>query len=355
MKIVAYSHHPPVFSAHSGMNPLADALGAQTVLYQQTWQALQKRSWRLGQAIRQAGMRYYGSEWNALIPWLDECRLARQTPSGVDVAHFIWGEFASPRHPAWFRKRAQRLIGTFHASARKLPLVLGDRYRALEHFDGITLMSESQRPFFMERGVPEDQIRVILHGVDTDYFQPPTVRQPRREALRGLMVGKTERDHALMKAVLDRLPEGVLDMTILTAKEQRTYYYGGQAPHTVFPDHLSDQGLLDAYQQADLLVMPMIDCTANNAVLEAMACGTPVMVNRVGGIEEYVDPSCNVVLEEHTVEGWVDQIIDCHRERERLEQQREMVRQWAEGFAWDIMAEQYLQFYKDLGAKSAHG
>jgi glycosyltransferase involved in cell wall biosynthesis len=355
VKIIAYSHHPDVFSAHSGMNPLVRALGGNLVRYYQSWLWVQQRWWSMGNRLKWWGDGYYGSGWNALLPHWSERVMAWQTPSNADVAHFIWAEFASPSRPEWFRRKARCLVGTFHATARKLPSVVREGYRGLDAFDGITLMSATQRAFFLERGVPEERMRVILHGVDTDYFRPATIRQPRSAALRGLLVGSTERDHAMMKQVLDRLPDGVMEMTILTSSEQRELYYGADTPHADFPGHLSDAALLQAYQQADLLVMPMIDCTANNAVLEAMACGTPVMVNRVGGIEEYVDPSCNVVLEEHTVEGWVDQIIDCHRERERLEQQREMVRQWAEGFAWDIMAEQYLQFYKDLGAKSAHG
>lgn len=352
MKITAYSHHPRVFSAHSGMNPLASAVGANTLLYEQTWQLLQHRSWRFGQWVRDAGIRHFGSQWNALVPYWSEWQLARQTSMGHDIAHFIWAEFASPRHPAWFRAKAKKLVGTFHASARKLPMVLDDDYRALMYFDGITLMSSAQRPFFLERGVPEDRMRVILHGVDTRYFCPPMARKDRGKALRGLMVGSTERDHAMMKAVLDKLPAGVLEMTILTAAEQRTYYYHDAAPHTSFPTHLSDTDLLEAYQQADLLVMPMIDCTANNAVMESMACGTPVMVNRVGGIAEYVDPACNIVIDHHAVDNWIEHLIRWNQKRDELEAMRDATRSWAVTFDWNIIAGQYLDFYREVLAVS---
>ncbi len=348
MKIYAYSHHPPVFSAHSGMNPLARALGAETILYYQTWQWVQDRWWRAGHRLKWWGDAHFGSGWNALLPYWGEWRLAMQTRAGTDVAHFIWAEFASPRHPDWFRRKARRLVGTFHASARKLPGVVREGYRALEAFDAITLMSAAQQPFFLERGIPGDRMRVILHGVDTAHFQPPALRKPREAVLKGLMVGSTERDHAMMKQILDRLPDGVVEMTILTARQQREHYYGNGAPHAVFPDHMSDAALLEAYQQADLLVMPMIDCTANNAVLESMACGTPVMVNRVGGIPEYVDAGCNVILDEHAVDTWVEQLMFWQQNRDALEAMRAGARAWAEHFDWKKIASAYVKFYHEI-------
>jgi glycosyltransferase involved in cell wall biosynthesis len=330
------------------MRPLAEALGAEVVLYNDGWQRWgQRRSWRLGMWMRQLSRWWYGSQWMYLLPIHDEWRLRKAMPRACDIAHFLFGEFAAPRYDRPFRDRAKAVVGTFHASARRLPVVL-KAYRCFGSFDAITLMSESQRPFFLEQGISPEALRVILHGVDSHYFVPPIAREPRSSALRGLLVGSTERDHAMMNKILRALPKGVLDLTILTAGEQRSYYYGNDVPHARFPQHLNDADLLQAYQQADVLVMPMLDCTANNAVLESMACGTPVMVNRVGGIPEYVDPRCNVVIEEHTVDAWVDRLLYWREHRDELEAMRDQVRNWAEPFDWGCVAPKYVDLYNEL-------
>ena len=343
--VTAFVHHPPTYNHRSGMYPLAEALGARTVFYTDRWRQIQRHSWRLGAWARRQAVSWYGSQWTYLLPLLDEWRMA-QRMARCDVAHFLFGEFAAPRHAHGFRKKARALVGTFHASARRLPNVLKG-YRCLATFDAVTLMSETQRPYFEKQGVPADKLTVILHGVDTGYFTPALNRSARpEEPLRGLLVGSTERDHEMMNNILHRLPDGILDLTILTATEQRQYYYPKNVPHATFPEHMDDASLLEAYRAADLLIMPMLDCTANNAVLEAMACGTPVMANRIGGIPEYVDSSCNVVLDEHSADAWVDLLVYWYERRDQLEAMRPRVRQWAERFDWAKVAPRYLAAYE---------
>lgn len=348
MKVTAFLHHPPGFSVHSGMYPLVDALGATPVYYRETWRRVQDCFWKPGYQLKWWGDSYYRSGWNALLPFVDECRLALNAPRGADVAHFIWSEFASPSRAGWFRKKAKKLVGTFHASARKLPEVIRAGYRALEFFDGITLMSETQKPFFLDRGYPEEKIRVFLHGVNTSYYCPASRLETDPGApLQGLLVGSTERDHAFVAEVLRALPKGVLELTVLTNAHQRELYYG-DAPGARFPGHLNDRELLACYQQADLLVMPMLDCTANNAVLESMACGTPVMVNRVGGISEYVEPGCNMITNDKNVNDWVARLVAMKQDKAALESRRDAVRAWAEGFDWSLKARAYKEFYAEL-------
>lgn len=336
--ICAILHAPGGFASRSGMLPLADALGARTLLYDFTWQRLQKRSWTLGHNLRRFGNAYYGSGWNALVPFRDERRLAREfSKHPAKVTHFMWGEFASPRNSTPFRSPGGLVVGTFHCSARRQQDVIFPRFR-LNVFDLITLMSKTQEPFFLERGVPADRITTILHGVDSTYFTPAE-RIPRKDTLRLLLVGKTERDHEFASEVMRRVSPDVAELQLVTAGEYHEAYKEIRSVN-ILP-HLPDAQLRRRYQMADLLFMPMLDCTANNAILEAMACGTPVMANRVGGIAEYVDADCNVLMDEKRVDEWVDQILYLSRQREVLERKRPAVRAWAERFDWSHIAQQY--------------
>jgi glycosyltransferase involved in cell wall biosynthesis len=143
-----------------------------------------------------------------------------------------------------------------------------------------------------------------------------------------------------------RLPADAVQLTVVTSAEQQTHYRG--VPGCLLPGSLSDEALLRAYRQADVLAIPLMDCTANNVVLESMACGTPVMVNRVGGIPEYVNEACNVVLDGKREDEWVARLTALSRDRAALAALRPRVRTWAESFAWPLIAAQFRALYREM-------
>lgn len=343
-------HHPGDFAGRSGMYPLAEALGASPIYYEATWQHIARKSWSLGNWLRRYGCAYYGSQWNSLLPLWGEYKLARRIEKRGGIVHFLWAEFAGPRHPAWLRKKKHLLVGTFHASARRQPVVL-QNCRTFASYDAITLMSRSQAPYLLEAGVPEDRLHVFLHGVDIQWYCPaPRADNSDERPLKAILIGSTERDHEFMADVMRKIPENIMHLEVCTPAEQQVHYRGVHGV-TIMP-FLRDADLLAWYRQADLLVMPMVDCTANNAVLESMACGTPVMVNRVGGIPEYVDTSCNMVMDDKNIAEWVDRIVGLAENRAYLESLRPQVRSWAETFDWNVRAKPYMKLFRTLLGRS---
>ncbi|MCB1102654.1 MAG: glycosyltransferase family 4 protein, partial [Kiritimatiellae bacterium] len=204
-----------------------------------------------------------------------------------------------------------------------------------------------QKSYFIEQGIPEERIAVILHGMDSSYFHPAEQRTGEPgEPLRGFMIGVTERDHAFLAEVCRALPPGLLNLSVATSRDQQVHYQGLSGV-TLLP-RLDDPGLLRTYQQSDLLLMPVMDCTANNSILESMACGTPVMTNRIGGVPEYVPDECNVVMPDKTLTDWVDRIQKLATNRDQLEAMRPRVRAWAQSLDWHTVAGHYISFYEEL-------
>ncbi len=344
VSIYAIVTKPAGFSRRSGLFPLTESLGARPCLYRKWWPRVLRVSWRAGHILRVWGQRWYHSEWNALVPILHDVWLRQVIPGGRSIAHFLFAEFAAPRNAAPLRRRGAIVVGTFHASVRRQEQVHGSY--PLENFDWITVVSKSQLSFFTSRGYPEERLRVTYHGVDTDYFRPLPERVPSSDKrLHLLLVGSTERDHPFMASVCRKLPAKDFEVTILTSKGQHGQYAGIDSVR--MPGHLADEGLLRAYQKADILVMPMLDCTANNAILEAMACGTPVMANRVGGIPEYVSEECNFLIEDKNVDDWVARLDAIRCDPGSLESLRPRVRSWAERFAWPVVAESFREVYSE--------
>ena len=338
-------HQPPSFARRSGFPALLEHIHARDLDFDMTWQKLEAKSWRLGHALRQWGIRHYGSQWNALVPYLDEWRLSGHVSEREGaVIHFIWGEFASPRHPRWFRKKGNRLVATFHCSIRRLPAVLRD-FRCWDSFDAWSCTSRTQLPFFLEHGVRPEDIRVVPLGVDTDYFTPdPAWRAQDEGPLRAIMVGKTERDHEFLVEVMKALPPGCVELSVCTHASYHALY--GSAPGVKILPHIPDSQLLCEYQTAELMIMPFLDCTTNDAIMESMACGTPVMTNSIGGVPEYVRTDCNVVMDGKNVADWANRLVDLKQNRAALHAMRGPTRAWAETFGWNLVASEYLDLYE---------
>ena len=338
-------HHPPGFARRSGFAQLLEVSQARLLDYQITWERLQKRSWTLGHRLYQWGVRHYGSEWNALVPYWDELRLSRGVrESRGAVVHFLFADFASPRHAGWFRRAGNRVVGTFHCSLRRLPKVLG-RFTCWPSFDALSVTSRTMLPFFQEQGFRADQLHVVRLGVDADHFRPdPGWTPPPGGPLRAILIGKTERDHEFVAEVLRRCRPGTVELKVCTHPSYHPVYR--DVPGAVVLPYVPDEELLRLNQQAELMIMPFLDCTSNDALLEAMACGTPVLTNRIGGIPEYVDEACNHVLEtDRTAADWADYLHALHAGRERLWAARPAVRAWAETFSWPRVLADYHALY----------
>lgn len=342
--IFTVTHQPMTFAARTAFPPLIEALHARPVYYRQIWEQVQKKSWTLGYLLRKAGNLYYGSSWNALVPFFSELSLlAKIDFNNRSVVHWLWGDFARPSIPKLFKKNNSILIGTYHSSVRRQPSVLF-RPSAFRVFDGITVVSEKQIPYFLEHGVSPERIRTILLGVDTEYFCPLKKRNIDDGPIRAVMVGNTERDHEFMSSVLKKIPNGIVHLSICTSQVYH-HFYDHVSNCTVCP-RLSDQDLLALYQNAELLIMPMIDCTANDVILESMACGTPLMINKVGGVSEYVDPSCGYLMEDKDIDNWIDQLRFLQKNKNVMESIRPEVRKCAAKFDWNKIANEYMDFYK---------
>lgn len=155
-------------------------------------------------------------------------------------------------------------------------------------------------------GVPESRIRLICNGVDTQRFRPGAIRAgvlpsgfAGEDSLVIGTVGRLEtvKDQlTLVKAFVElvrSLPEGerlrlvLVGEGSLRAAIEALLAESGLARQVWLAGARDDVPALMA--ALDLFVLPSLAEGISNTVLEAMACGLPVVATRVGGNAELVE------------------------------------------------------------------
>jgi glycosyltransferase involved in cell wall biosynthesis len=164
-------------------------------------------------------------------------------------------------------------------------------------FGGIICLAEDQAEFF--RSACQTPVHLIRHGVRHDFFRPP-VEFTERKGNRLLFVGQWLRDfETLANAMLliwSSNPNIKLDCVVPRfARDSVHLRQLAMDKRVSWHSDLPDVKLRRLYQEADLLFLPVLDAVANNAVLEALASGLPVVSTQVGGMVNYL-PTCAGLL-----------------------------------------------------------
>jgi glycosyltransferase involved in cell wall biosynthesis len=146
----------------------------------------------------------------------------------------------------------------------------------------------------VQREVPDANVVEHHPGIDLSRYVPALRRE--RERPRVLFVGGrfAEKGGEDLLAALGELLGREVDLDLVTPADVqerpgvRVHRFGA-----------SDPELLDLYQQADVLALPTHGDTNPWVLLEAMACGTPVVSTPVGGISDMLEGGRAGVLVPH--------------------------------------------------------
>lgn len=223
--------------------------------------------------------------------------------------------------------------------------------------DGLLAVSAALKDVMISLGMPRDKIRVHHTGVDLERFKPVD----RAEARRGLAVGPgpllitagaliERKSQVLTLAALAHLPDATLllvgDGEDRKALEKQARPFGervrflGARPHEELP------GLLAA---ADAMILPSRAEGLANVWVEALACGTPIVISDVGGARDVVDrpDAGRLVPREPTA------IAKAVRDLLADPPPAEKVRRAAERFDWDVNARALRDHLAAVAAKAA--
>ncbi|MEG3132262.1 glycosyltransferase family 4 protein [Rouxiella sp. T17] len=216
-----------------------------------------------------------------------------------DGVHRRWLEQRARILPSW--KGKQLFADRYH---RYVMQAEQQMYAAPELKAVICNAEMVKQEIINEFGVPADKIRVIYNAIDSQRFLPPS--EAERQALRAqhqvpltatclIYVGSGFERKGLEAAIRAIAPTDRHLLVVGKDKDQKRYqalcatlgcshrvhFFGMQTSTLAF------------YQMADALLLPTLYDPFPNVILEAMACGLPVITTPTCGGSEFIVQGSN--------------------------------------------------------------
>ncbi len=232
---------------------------------------------------------------------------------------------------------------------------------------GIFALSDREGEILARMGVDESRIDVVTNGVNEFYLEPAPVETMETvkaelglgtdpillfmgslHAYKGVGVflkslkclGKPFQAIVAGKFKDDSERRALLDNAGIDAEMSRKI---------VFTGAISDERLRALYHLADMFVYPTMGDTLPLVVLEAMACGLPIVSTTVGGIPFAVPPGCGILAPPGDPVAVAEAVSMLLQSPERMSAMGARARtRVLETFRWDASAERAVAGYRKV-------
>lgn len=223
----------------------------------------------------------------------------------------------------------------------------------ISSLDALIVLSSDQKNYF-EEFLP-GRVRFIRHGVDTEYFKPlcSDDKNDSPDVPHCIFCGHWLRDIQALRVVIDEVlkKNSRIIFDIIFSKDRIAnpeFYRIARHNQVRWHSDVSDDTLRELYQQATLLFLPLIDCAANNALLESTACGLPIVTTDIAGVRDYTSESFAEYYDLEDVEGMGDAIVNLVNDKSEQKRRRSAARDYAEeNLDWRIIVHQTIELYKN--------
>lgn len=297
--------------------------------------------------VRLQGMRVYG-----LNDLLAELAAGRQWwRQEVDLLHYLEGEHTLQFLPQILGKLGQLrrrppIVATFHQPPELLARLIN--LSIVQRIDHVIVLSPEQLSYFTQH-MPADRVSMILHGVDTDFFRPADRKSS--GSFRCLSVGSWMRDYDAVLEVAHKLcsmPQFEFQIVSRAVVDR-------PVPENVsVHSGIDDDALRTMYQEADILLLPVISATANNAVLEGIACGLPVVTTDLASLRSYLPGQEAIMVRDNDPGHLAEALLKLYHNPRLRAEMGLAARQRALELAWPSIATQHESLYDQLVAQTSH-
>jgi glycosyltransferase involved in cell wall biosynthesis len=229
----------------------------------------------------------------------------------------------------------------------------------------ITISEYSKRDIIRCLGYPEDKIDVIYPGVDNNkYYLNQNVNILEKYGLRKngkyvLYVGSEQprkNVDVLIKAFyqlkkrfndVKLIKVGRSQLTRERSNIKKIVREMSLQSDVVMLDYVVENDMPKIYNIADVLVFPSLYEGFGLPVLEAMACGTPVITSNTTSIPEVVGDA-GIMLDPNDIKGFENAMYEVLTNNEIRQEMREKGLKRTKMFTWERCAKETLTIYEKI-------
>lgn len=225
-------------------------------------------------------------------------------------------------------------------------LKTNESYRPGSKNEYVVVPSTVIRENCIKEGWPSNNIIVLPHGVDTDFFKPSSLKKNNGK-IKILFAGNGATRKGLpylLRAYKKLQTEYPTELTILSHNVKDIQISG----ITILKD-INNNELLELYQAHDIFVLPSLLDGWGLTVSEAMSCGLPVIISSLVGIKDIIKNKKNgyIIKPKNSTEIYLllEYLLNNPKDRKKIGQN---ARQTATDLSWNIVGDMFIKNLKRI-------
>ncbi len=202
---------------------------------------------------------------------------------------------------------------------------------------------------------PNLKIQIINNGIDTSKFSyiEKDINSELRIICSARLI-KRKGQYTLIDAMVELKSKDIkihIDFVGEGDEKQAYINYAKEKDvleQIIFSGYVPREDMPEKYQKSDIFVLPSFNEGMSNSLLEAMACGLPVVVTNVGGTEELVDASNGYIFKAGDSQALSKILEQLYKSKQQIKILGQNSRNKAEQHNWEYIANEYLKLFNKI-------